>query len=59
MGIVANPNVVGARSGTRHLVQLVSLQKPLSADGGEQYGSDDEPDGKLNAFSNMILYFLL
>ncbi|KAG0615059.1 hypothetical protein M758_5G011600 [Ceratodon purpureus] len=44
MGIVANPNVVGARSGTRHLVQLVSLQKPLSADGSEHYGSDDEPD---------------
>jgi len=44
MGIVANPNVMGARSGTQHLVQLVSLQKPLSADGDEIYGSDDEPD---------------
>ena len=52
MGIVANPNVVGARSGTRHVVQLVSLQKPLSAEGDEQYGSDDEPDGKLNASLN-------
>lgn len=44
MGIVANPNVLGARSGTRHLVQLVTLQKPLSADTSEVYGSDDEPD---------------
>ncbi|XP_024365043.1 uncharacterized protein [Physcomitrium patens] len=44
MGILANPNVVGARSGTRHVVQLVSLQKPLSDDGSEVYGSDDEPD---------------
>lgn len=49
MGIVANPNVLGARSGTRHLVQLVNLQKPLSADTSEVYGSDDEPDGKLTA----------
>lgn len=57
MGIVANPNVVGARSGTRHVVQLVSLQKPLSDDGGEQYGSDDEPDGELNASSNMVFFF--
>ncbi|KAG0575521.1 hypothetical protein KC19_5G010100 [Ceratodon purpureus] len=59
MGIVANPNVVGARSGTRHLVQLVSLQKPLSADGSEHYGSDDEPDGKLNAFSNIMLCVMI
>lgn len=60
MGILANPNVVGARSGTRHVVQLVSLQKPLSDDGSEVYGSDDEPDGKLLPLSNvvrMILYF--
>lgn len=55
MGIMANPNVLGARSGTKHLVQLVSLQKPLSDDGAEVYGSDDEPDGKLIAFTSMVI----
>lgn len=54
MGIMANPNVIGARSGTQHLVQLVSLQKPLSDEGGEVYGSDDEPDGTLTAFPNRV-----
>lgn len=47
LGILANPNVLGARSGTRNVVQLVSLQKPLSDDGTEVFGSDDENDGKL------------
>jgi len=44
LGILANPNVLGARSGTRNVVQLVSLQKPLSDDGTEVFGSDDEND---------------
>ena len=47
LGILANPNVLGARSGTRNVVQLVSLQKPMSDDGTEVFGSDDENDGKL------------
>lgn len=48
LGILANPNVLGARSGSRNVVQLVSLQKPLSDDSTEVFGSDDENDGKLD-----------
>ncbi|CAM6008817.1 unnamed protein product [Sphagnum balticum] len=45
LGILANPNVLGARSGTQDMVQLVSLQKPLSADLDKDFAtSDEEPD---------------
>eukprot|EP00246_Nothoceros_aenigmaticus_P017009 TRINITY_DN8028_c0_g1_i2.p1 TRINITY_DN8028_c0_g1~~TRINITY_DN8028_c0_g1_i2.p1 ORF type:complete len:106 (+),score=7.60 TRINITY_DN8028_c0_g1_i2:62-379(+) len=48
LGILANPNVIGARSGSGKVVQLVSLQKPLSADANvEDYDSDKEPEGML------------
>jgi hypothetical protein len=57
LGILANPNVLGARSGTQDMVQLVSLQKPLSADLDKDFAtSDEEPDGN-NCTIKLTFFF--
>lgn len=55
LGIVANPNVLGARSGYGKTLQLVSLQKPMSAEPPEEYNSDNEPDGMLHGIPTILL----